>query len=371
MHKLIGIALLSLFIVSCGNSEDQDLENFKIKGTVKDVDEAKLYFIRPGMDGNPIIDTINVEDGTFTYSGHVDEPTPYYISTNLLRTNNTPPTLLFIEPSQMTLNLNMDQIDNADLENSKSQKEYLEYKKEDKPLRDKADSIYAIALQHKDNVVMQKALEKALKKVDSQESELIASFVARRPKSAVSAYLISGKFMSKGDFAMAKKLYNQLDTSVQNSVVGKQMGEVLAKVAKTEIGGQAPDFVQNTPKGYEVSLKSFRGKYVLIDFWASWCSPCRAENPNLVKAYQKFKNKNFTILGISLDNNEDKWNEAIVNDGLSWTHVSDLKGWQNEVAQTYGVSSIPSNFLIDPTGKIVGKNLKGQALEEKLEELLN
>ena len=108
----------------------------------------------------------------------------------------------------------------------------------------------------------------------------------------------------------------------------------------------------------------------MLDFWASWCPPCRAENPNVVAAYQKFKNNNFTVLSISLDNNKDKWKEAIKEDHLTWTHVSDLKGWQSDVAALYGVQAIPTNFLIDPSGKIIATNLRGARLQKTLEEQL-
>jgi peroxiredoxin len=130
------------------------------------------------------------------------------------------------------------------------------------------------------------------------------------------------------------------------------------------------EFSQADPAGKPVSLSSFRGKYVLVDFWASWCRPCRMENPNVVKAFNKFNNKNFTVLGISLDREKDPWIKAIEKDGLVWTQVSDLKFWENEVAQLYRVQGIPQNFLVDPNGKIVAKNLRGEALETKLCELL-
>ncbi len=141
----------------------------------------------------------------------------------------------------------------------------------------------------------------------------------------------------------------------------------------TIIGATPPDFTQNDPDGKPISLSNFRGKYLLIDFWASWCAPCRAENPNVVKAYAKYHEKGFEILGVSLDNERgrENWLNAIKKDGLAWTQVSDLKYWNNEVARKYGISSIPQNFLLDPTGKIVGKNLRGETLSKKLEEIFN
>lgn len=141
--------------------------------------------------------------------------------------------------------------------------------------------------------------------------------------------------------------------------------------SKTDIGATAPDFKMKTPEGKYVSLSSLRGKFVLIDFWAAWCGPCRQENPNLVAAYRKFKDKNFTILGVSLDRSKDSWLKAIKEDGLMWTQVSDLKFWYNDAARLYDVNSIPNNFLLNPDGKIVAKNLRGEQLEQALTILLN
>ena len=135
-------------------------------------------------------------------------------------------------------------------------------------------------------------------------------------------------------------------------------------------GAQAPDISAQTPDGKTVSLASLRGKYVLLDFWASWCTPCRAENPNVVKAWNKYKGKNFTILGVSLDDSKDSWVKAIEKDGLTWTHISDLKRWESVPARIYNVQGIPANFLIDPAGKIVSTNLRGAELDARLAELL-
>lgn len=154
------------------------------------------------------------------------------------------------------------------------------------------------------------------------------------------------------------------------------MGQIFARTLdagkNTAIGAQAMDFTQLDQNGKPVKLSDFRGKYVLIDFWASWCGPCRDENPNLVEAYNRFKDKNFTVLGVSLDRPDGKeaWLKAIKDDKLAWTQVSDLKFWNNEVAKQYGIQSIPANFLIDPDGKIIAKGLRGDDLQLKLAELL-
>lgn len=143
-----------------------------------------------------------------------------------------------------------------------------------------------------------------------------------------------------------------------------------AQPVRADSGAAAPDVSLPTTEGTMVSLSSFRGKYVLLDFWASWCGPCRGENPNVVAAYEKFKNKNFTIYSVSLDNNKEAWEKAVKDDGLTWTQVSDLRGWSSTAANTYSVQSIPTNFLIDPNGRIIARNLRGEQLEETLEEVL-
>jgi peroxiredoxin len=174
------------------------------------------------------------------------------------------------------------------------------------------------------------------------------------------------------EYVFLDSLSRDFEKQMPDSKFVKEFKTKLAQYKNVVTVGQAaPEISLNNPEGKPVSLSSLRGKYVLIDFWASWCGPCRQENPNVVRMYNRFKGKNFEIFGVSLDKNKDKWVEAIQKDQLSWVHVSDLQYWQSAGAQAYGVQSIPATFLIDPSGKVIAKNLRGKALEDRLTEILS
>jgi len=199
----------------------------------------------------------------------------------------------------------------------------------------------------------------------------IVKFIKTHPQSNVGGYAIWAVTFDWPKIPEYDEMYNALSPQVKQGKYGKLAEEKIVTLKGITIGYPAINFAQPDVNGKSVSLNSLKGKVVLVDFWASWCGPCRAENPAVVAAYQKYKDKGFDVLGVSLDQNKDKWLQAIQKDGLTWTHVSDLKGWQNEAAKKYSVTSIPFNVLIDKDGKVLAKGLRGPALEEKLAEIFD
>ncbi|MBS1746672.1 MAG: TlpA family protein disulfide reductase [Bacteroidetes bacterium] len=197
-------------------------------------------------------------------------------------------------------------------------------------------------------------------------------FVERKKNSPVAALLLAYSYDTdpNRDVLLLEKRYKELSGVALESQFAKNLATIIQQDKVGAVGTQAIDFTQSDTAGNNISLSSFKGKYVLIDFWASWCRPCRMENPNVVAAFNKYKDKNFTVLGVSLDANKDNWIQAIHNDNLTWTQVSDLKQFQNAVAEMYHINEIPQNILVDPTGKIIARNLRGEALPQKLEQVL-
>lgn len=210
-------------------------------------------------------------------------------------------------------------------------------------------------------------LDSSIQKIQNS----IDSFIQERPSSPVSVLVILSTIGLTEDVALLEKRANSLTENATNNVLGGHLKKAVIDAKFNAVGSMALDFSQADVNGKQVSLSQYKGKYVLVDFWASWCGPCRRENHNLVKTFNKFKNKNFTVLGVSLDEDRDKWLAAIKKDELNWTHVSDLKGWQNEVAQKYRITAIPRNFLLNPEGKIIAKDLRGDDLDAKLCEILS
>lgn len=194
-------------------------------------------------------------------------------------------------------------------------------------------------------------------------------FAKNNPNSYFALVALSESAGTKVDVNKVEPVYKALKAEYRNTDMGKELAQRIDAAGTTAVGMQAPEFTQNNVDGKPISLASLKGKYVLVEFWASWCAPCRAGNPNLVKQYELYKNKGFEIISVSLDNVKDKWVDAIKKDGLPWLQVSDLKGWNNAVGRMYGVRAVPQSFLLDKEGKVIGNTLRDETLNAKLAEL--
>jgi len=216
------------------------------------------------------------------------------------------------------------------------------------------------------------SLREQIKQSEEKRGNIIKQWLNNHTASPVSAYVLMNLRFFYMDMDEISSYYDKLQPMAKNNLAAKELGESVSANRMTGIGKTAPDFTQPDTLGKPVSLKDFRGKYVLLDFWASWCHPCREENPNVVKAFNKFKDQNFTILSVSFDQKgaKDKWLDAIHHDGLTWTNISELKFWDNNAAKLYDIQGIPANFLIDPNGIIIARDLRGKELDQKLSEVL-
>lgn len=224
--------------------------------------------------------------------------------------------------------------------------------------------------QQKDTAYM-KAVDLRYRKNLQARTDKQFLFAKTHPNSYFALVALSEAAGSKVDVAKVQPLFNALNKELKATDMGRELAQRMEASGITAVGKTAPLFTQNNAVGKSVALADFKGKVVLVEFWASWCSPCRAENPNLVKQYQTYKDKGFEIISVSLDNVKERWLEAIEKDGLAWTHVSDLKGWNNEVGRLYGVRAVPASFLVDAQGKIIGNGLRGEPLNKKLAEIFN
>jgi len=335
-----------------------------ITGKVKGLKEGNLVSL---IDINRPTDTIarsKVKNGTFILKQALKEPM-------LLNLNMGSDKLIitFFENSPaVKVTGDIAKLQEIKVSGSKLNNDFVNFKKTFDPLFEKLMKIN----QQFQMGQPSDSLETVMSNMKTTIQQAIDNFIKKNKTSAVSAFLLAATLQLNDDILLTEQRMNSLNPSALENMYGIFLKETVAATKINAVGSMATDFTQPDTSGVPVSLSSFRGKYVLLDFWASWCGPCRQENPNVVANYQKFSPKNFTVLGVSLDRpgQKDKWLQAIYKDQLAWTHVSDLQFWNNAVAQQYKVQGIPQNFLIGPDGKIIAKNLRGPALEQKLCEVL-
>jgi thiol-disulfide isomerase/thioredoxin len=334
-----------------------------IKGKISGIKERTAVVL---TDANATGDTIgkaSVTNGQFVLQGSLREPS--LVSLNFVDSKKK--ALLFLDNGNLTINGDINDVQKLKVDGSASQKDFEAFQDTFNPLFSKYSQINQ---QANTNNGMTDSMRIQSARIYTSIQEKIDIFLRDHHSSAVSPFLLLVTAQLNEDMNVLEKRLASLDPGVQQNFFGKYIKNMIDDSRVGAVGAPATDFTQNDVNGQAVSLSSFKGKYVLIDFWASWCGPCRMENPNVVNVYEQFKNKNFTVLGVSLDRAKEPWIKAIADDKLAWTQVSDLKYWSNEVAVKYRVQGIPQNFLVGPDGKIVAKNLRGEALKAKLCELL-
>ncbi len=333
---------------SSTNEVQLEAGSYKITGTLTGYNDGTVIDL---VNPNTRIPeaTAKLSNGSFTLSGKLESPDIKLLTFD--KSNAFIP--IFLDYSNVTVTAKNGELQNASVIGSKSHDEFIQYNTIIRPY----DQLFS------GNGASDPAQSK--KCADGLES-----FVKQNSSSFVAPLAIYRINQLTDNGEQMERLFNGLTGDVKSSPIGGYIAQQIAEAKRNPMGKPLPDFSQEDTNGKLVSFSSFKGKYVLVDFWASWCGPCRQENPNVVRAYNKYKGKNFTVLGISLDKSKQPWLDAIQADGLTWQHLSDLKGWTNAVAQKFGINSIPQNFLVDPNGVVIGKNLRGADLDSKLEEIL-
>ena len=353
--------------------------SFTIQGKIGPKTVPSMVFLNYYREGKPVKDSVVLQKGLFSFKGKVSNPSEaiiYVKEQGAKQTAGGDEITFYLENSKITIN-SADSLWKATVKGSKTNDDESALRVWRRPYRKVADSIMRVynswTPEQRKDTALTKTLAAPMRSSQAGYDSVSRAFIASHLNSFISLHVFRELELGY-DFNpdTAEVKFARFPTILKASYSGKKLAAIIETGKKTNTGVVAMDFMQNDTTGKPVKLSDFRGRYVLVDFWASWCKPCRAENPNLLKAYNKFKDKNFTILGVSLDDEDGRkaWLHAVAKDGMPWTQVSELKGFKSKAAVDYGINAIPANFLIAPDGKIIARNLRGDELEKKLSQVL-
>jgi len=363
MNKLIVLFFLTAFMAAC-NTET----HYTIKGRIAGSDTV-TFLLQKRVEGKlTTIDSASSKKGSFTMKGKVEYPDVVQLVAKEPKFRVS----FYLENSDINITGTLDSLYNAKITGSKTQDEYNAYHESNKVLSDRYSAMYQdyqVARQANDTAKLNR-IEKEAAAIEKDILQLQKDFVKNNPSSYVTPSILRNISYDL-DAEETEAYINALDTNIAKIPVVRDLMTRVQAMKTVSLGKKAPDFTLNDVNGKPVSLYSKVGsKLLLVDFWAAWCGPCRNENPNVVKVYNQFHKKGFDVFGVSLDQKKEDWVKAIADDKLTWTHVSDLQYWNNAAAKLYAVNAIPANFLLDADGTIIGRNLRGQDLSNKVSEIL-
>lgn len=368
MNRIIAYvcALFAVTLAACSTNT-----GFEIEGTIAGA-ENKTVFLEKITGQAIMIDSFQIgANGKFKFVGTAEKPGVYRLNFANVRA------LDLVLDNTSKVEVNIDSKMRMDEYEVKGSEASLKVKAINKILYDTYKEVEALqneyaAIQEQEGAEAKVAdLEKRYEGVMDKQVEAIKAYTSNANNDAIIDFYAVSYLNIDENYEFIKSIVDKHKANIDASDYTKEYADKFAAFANLAVGNVAPEIALNDPSGKEIKLSSLRGKVVLLDFWASWCGPCRQENPNNVKLYKEYNAKGFEIYGVSLDKNMDDWTKAIMQDQLTWTHVSDLKFWQSAAAATYKVESIPATFLLDKDGKILAKNLRGEELAQFLKKLFN